>query len=155
MAVMKTLLFFLPIAFFLSGCMRQNPQVIKETDANKKVVLSFYNLAYNQKDAVKAVDSFTGNAEVRSIQGDTLLRGRTEIANSVINFLSSFKDVSFKSEWSYAEGETVILRWKITCTPKENYLTHPAGKPMVMRGATFCSLFERKIYNSFTYWNFN
>ena len=150
---MKNFLFLIIIALFLTGCMKQNPQYIKETDANKKIVLSFYNIAFNQGNPVKAVDAFTGNAEARSIKGDTLLRGRTEIANSISNFLNSFTDVKFKSEWVYAEGEVVIVRWIINCTPKENYFIYPAGKPMEIRGATFFKLFDRKIFNSLTYWN--
>jgi len=151
---MKNFLFLIIIAFFLNGCMKQNPQYIKETDANKKIVLSFYNIAYSQLDPVKAVDAFTGTAEAHSIKGDTLLRGRTEIANSITNFLNSFTDIKFKHEWVYAEGEMVIVRWIITGTPKENYLAYPAGKPMEIRGATFFKFFDRKIINSLTYWNY-
>lgn len=151
---MKSFLFLIIIALFLTGCMKQNPQYIKETDANKKIVLSFYDIAYNQGDPVKAVDAFTGNAEAHSIKGDTLLRGRTEIANSITNFLNSFTDVKFKSEWVYAEGDVVIVRWIINCTPKENNLTYPAGKPIEIRAATFFKLFDRKIFNSLTYWNY-
>ena len=151
---MKNFLFLIIIALFLTGCMKQNPQYIKETDANKKIVLSFYNIAFNQGNSVKAVDAFTGNAEARSIKGDTLLRGRTEIANSISNFLNSFTGVKFKSEWVYAEGEMVIVRWIIICSPKENYLAYSAGKPMEIRGATFFKLFDRKIFNSLTYWNY-
>ena len=151
---MKVLLLFITMSFILSGCMKENPQLIKETDANKKIVLSFYNIAFNQGNPVKAVDAFTGNAEARSIKGDTLLIGRTEIANSISNFLNSFTDVKFKSEWVYAEGEMVIVRWIIICSPKENYLAYSAGKPMEIRGATFFKLFDRKIFNSLTYWNY-
>jgi predicted SnoaL-like aldol condensation-catalyzing enzyme len=151
---MKGFLFLIIIALFLTGCMKQNPQFIKETDANKKIVLSFYNIAFNQGDPVKAVDVFTGTAEAHSIKGDTLLRGRTEIAHSITIFLNSFIDIKFKPEWIYAEGEMVIVRWIITCTPKENYLTYPAGIPMEIRGVTFFRLFDRKIFNSLTYWNF-
>ena len=151
---MKNILFFAVIILFLSGCMKQNPQFIKETDANKKIVLSFYYTAFNQRDPVKAVNAFMGNAEARSIKGDTLLRGRTEIAHSITIFLNSFIDIKFKPEWIYAEGEMVIVRWIISCTPKENYLTYPAGIPMEIRGVTFFRLFDRKIFNSLTYWNF-
>jgi ketosteroid isomerase-like protein len=133
--------------------MKQNPQLIKETDANKKVVLSFYNIAFNQKDPVKAVDAFTGSVEARSIKGDTLLKGRTEIAHSITNFINTFTDIKFKPEWTYAEGEMVIVRWIIECTPRDNYLTYPAGKPLEIRGATFFKLFDRRIFNSLTYWN--
>ena len=151
---MKVLLLFITLSFILAGCMKENPQLIKETDANKKIVLSFYNIAFNQGNSVKAVDAFTGNAEARSIKGDTLLRGRTEIANSISNFLNSFTGVKFKSEWVYAEGEMVIVRWIIICSPKENYLAYSAGKPKEIRGATFFKLFDRKIFNSLTYWNY-
>ena len=150
---MKNILLFLFTVLFLSGCMKENPQLIKETDANKKIVLSFYNTAFNQKDPVKAVEVFTGSAEALSIKGDTLLKGRTEIAHSITNFLSAFADVKFKPEWTYAEGEMVIVRWIIECTPKENYLTYPAGKPLEIRGAAFFKLFDRKIFNTYTYWN--
>jgi hypothetical protein len=151
---MKGFLFFITLSFILTGCMKQNPQLIKETDANKKIVLSFYENAYNLKDPVNAVSAFSGNADAVSIKGDTLLKGRTEIANSIIRFLDTFKDVKFKPEWIYAEGEMVIIRWVIDCTPKENYLTYPAGKPMEIRGAAFFRLFDRKILNSQTYWNY-
>jgi|CZKP01.1.fsa_nt_gi hypothetical protein len=150
---MKNILFFVFTVLFLSGCMKQNPQLIKETDANKKVVLSFYNIAFNQKDPVKAVDAFTGSVEARSIKGDTLLKGRTEIAHSITNFINTFTDIKFKPEWTYAEGEMVIVRWIIECTPRDNYLTYPAGKPLEIRGATFFKLFDRRIFNSLTYWN--
>jgi steroid delta-isomerase-like uncharacterized protein len=151
---MKNILFLIFTVLFLSGCMKQNPQLIKETDANKKVVVSFLNIAFNKRDPVKAVDAFTENAEVLSIKGDTLLKGRTEIAHSITNFLNSFTDIKYKPEWSYAEGEMVIIRWIIQCTPKENYLTCPAGKPLEFRGVTFFKLIDRKIFNSLTYWNF-
>ena len=150
---MKNILFFVFTVLFLSGCMKENPQLIKETDANKKVVLSFYNTALIQKDPVKAADAFTEAAEALSIKGDTLLKGRTEIARSVTSFLHNFSDIKFKPEWTNAEGEMVIVRWIIECTPKENYLTYPAGKPLEIRGATFFKLFDRKIFNSLTYWN--
>ncbi|MDR3611029.1 MAG: ester cyclase [Ignavibacteriaceae bacterium] len=150
---MKTLLLFIPFAILLSGCMRHNPQIIKETDANKKVVLSFFNNAFNEKNPVKSVNDFTNNVEALSAKGDTL-RGRSEIADSISSFLNSFSSVSFKSEWSYAEGEMVIVRWVITCTPKDNYLAYPAGHQFRIRGASFLKLFERKIYSSVTYWNF-
>ena len=150
---MKNILFFAVIILFLSGCMKQNPQLIKETDANKKIVLSFYNNAFNQRDPVRAVDAFTVTAEALSIKGDTLMRGRTEIANSITIFLNSFMDVKFKPEWVYAEGEMVIVRWIINCTPKENYFAYPAGNPLEIRGVTFFKLFDRKIFNSLTYWN--
>ena len=144
---MKNILLLICTTLFLSGCMKENPQLIKETDANKKVVLSFYNTALNLKDPVKAVDAFTGTAEAHSIKGDTLLVGRTAIASSITNFLNNFTDIKFKSEWIYAEGEMVMVRWIINCTPKENYLLYPAGNPMEIRGAA------RKIFNSLTYWN--
>jgi predicted SnoaL-like aldol condensation-catalyzing enzyme len=150
---MKNILLFVFTVLFLSGCMKQNPQLIKETDANKKVVLSFYNTAFNQKDPVKAVDAYKGTAEARSIKGDTLLKGRTEIANSISNFLNTFTDIKFKSEWAFAEGDMVIVRWIINCTPKENYSAYPAGHPLEIRGAAFFKLIDRKIFNSFTYWN--
>ena len=150
---MKNILFFVFTVLFLSGCMKQNPQLIKETDANKKVVLSFYNIALNQKDPVKAVDAFTGIAEARSIKGDTLLKGRTEIANSIANFLNTFTDIKFKSEWVYAEGDMVIIRWIINCAPKENIVAYQAGKPLEIHGAAFFKLVDRKISNSLTYWN--
>jgi predicted ester cyclase len=133
--------------------MKENPQLIKETDANKKVVLSFYNTALNLKSPVQAVDAFTGTAEVRSVKGDTLLIGRTAIANSITNFLNAFTDVKFKSEWVYSEGDMVIIRWKINCTPKVDYSVYPAGTPMEFRGASFFKLNDRKIFNSLSYWN--
>jgi predicted SnoaL-like aldol condensation-catalyzing enzyme len=150
---MKNILFFVFTILFLSGCMKENPQLIKETDANKKVVLAFYNTAFNQKDPVKAVDAYIGVAEARSIKGDTLLKGRTEIANSVTKFLNAFTDVKFKSEWAYAEGDMVIVRWIIHCTPKENIIEYPAGKPLEIHGAAFFKCVDRKISNSLTYWN--
>jgi ketosteroid isomerase-like protein len=150
---MKNILFFVLTVLFLSGCMKQNPQLIKETDANKKVVFSFYNTALIQKDPVKAVDAFSETAEASSIKGDTLLKGRTEIAHSITNFIKSFTDIKFKPEWTYAEGDMVIVRWIIDCTPKENYLSYPAGKPLEIRGATFFRLIDREIFNSLTYWN--
>ena len=150
---MKNILLLICTVLFLSGCMKENPQLIKETDANKKVVLSFYNTALNLKDPVKAVDAFMGTAEAHSIKGDTLLVGRTAIASSITNFLNNFTDIKFKSEWIYAEGEMVMVRWIINCTPKENYLAYPAGKPMEIRGAAFFKLIDRKIFNSLTYWN--
>jgi predicted ester cyclase len=148
---MKNFLFLIISVLFLSGCLKQNPQMVKETDVNKKNVLAFYNTAFNQKDPVKAVDAFTGNAEARSIKGDTLLKGRTEIAQSITNFINSFTDIKFKPEWVYAEGDMVIVRWIINCTPKQNYLTHPEGIPMEFRGVTFFKLIDRKIFNSLTY----
>jgi ketosteroid isomerase-like protein len=150
---MKNILLLICTVLFLSGCMKENPQLIKETDANKKVVLSFYNTAFNLKDPVRAVDAFTETAEVRSIKGDTLLVGRTAVANSLTNFLSSFSDIKFNSEWIFAEGDNVIVRWKINAIPKENYLTYPAGQPLEIRGAAFFKLVDRKIFNSLTYWN--
>jgi len=148
---MKNFLFLIISVLFLSGCLKQNPQLLRETDVNKKNVLSFYNIAFNQKDPVRAVDAFTGIAEARSIKGDTLLKGRTEIANSITSFINSFTDIKFKSEWVYAEGDMVIVRWIISCTPKQNYFTHPAGTPMEIRGATFFKLLDRKIISSLTY----
>ena len=148
---MKNFLFLIISVLFLSGCLKQNPQLLRETDVNKKNVLSFYNTAFNQKDPVRAVDAFTGNAEARSVKGDTLLKGRTEIANSITNFINSFTDIKFKSEWVYAEGDMVIVRWIISCKPKQNYLTHPAGIPMEIRGASFFKLIDRKITSSITY----
>jgi hypothetical protein len=150
---MKNILLLICSVLFLSGCMKENPQLIKETDANKKVVLSFYNTAFNMKDPVRAVDAFTGTAEARSIKGDSLLIGRTAIANSITNFLSSFSDIKFKSEWISAEGDNVIVRWIISASPKENYLTYPAGLPLEIRGAAFFKLIDRKIFSSVTYWN--
>ena len=150
---MKNILFFVLTVLFLSGCMKQNPQLIKEADANKKVVFSFYHTALIQKDPVKAVDAFSGTAEATSIKGDTLLKGRTEIAHSITNFINFFTDIKFKSEWTYAEGDMVIVRWIINCTPKENYLSYPAGKLLEFRGATFFRFIDRKIVNSRTYWN--
>jgi hypothetical protein len=148
---MKYFLFLILSVLFFPGCLKENPQLIKETDVNKKNVLTFYNTAFNQKDPVKAVNAFTGNAEALSVKGDTLLKGRTEIAGSITKFINSFTDIKFKPEWAYAEGEMVIVRWIIYCTPKENYLTHPAGIPMEIRGATFFKLFDRKITSSLTY----
>jgi predicted SnoaL-like aldol condensation-catalyzing enzyme len=148
---MKNFLFLIISVLFLSGCLKQNPQLLRETDVNKKNVLSFYNTAFNQKDPVRAVDAFTGNAEARSVKGDTLLKGRTEIANSITNFINSFTDIKFKSEWVYAEGDMVIVRWIISCTPKQNYLTRPAAIPMEIRGASFFKLIDRKITSSLTY----
>lgn len=133
--------------------MKENPQLIKETDANRKVVLAFYNNAFNLKDPVKAVDAYIGNAEARSIKGDTLLKGRTAIANSISNFLNTFTGIKFKSEWAYAEGDMVVVRWIINCTPKENIVAYPAGKPLEIYGAAFFKLADRKISNSLTYWN--
>jgi predicted ester cyclase len=150
---MKNILLLFCTVLFISGCMKENPQLIKETDANKKVVLSFYNTALNMKNPVQAVDAFTGTAEIRSIKGDTLLIGRTAIANSIINFLNAFTDIKFKSEWAYAEGDIVIIRWIISCTPKVNYSSYPAGNPMEFRGASFFKLSDRKIFNSLSYWN--
>jgi hypothetical protein len=150
---MKSFLLFLIAALLLSGCIKENPQLIKETDANKKIVLAFYNTAFNQRNPVAAVDDFSGNVEARSIKGDTLLKGRTEIANSISNFLNKFKDIKFKPEWVYAEGEMVIVRWIIEGTPKENYLSYPAGIPLEIRGAAFFRVINRKIFTSLTYWN--
>jgi predicted ester cyclase len=150
---MKKYFLLICSVLFLSGCMKQNPQLIKETDANKKVVLTFYNTAFNEKDPVRAVDAFTGSAEVRSIKGDTLLIGRTEIASSITNFLNTFTNIKFNSEWAYAEGDMVIVRWKLNCIPKEKYSDYPAGTPLEFRGAVFCKLVDRKITNSLSYWN--
>jgi hypothetical protein len=150
---MKILWLFILIALFLTGCMKQNPQVIKETDANKKVVLTFYNTAFNEQEPHKAVDAFSGTAEALSIKGDSLLKGRTEIANSLSGFLNSFTNVRFKPEWTYAEGEMVIVRWVITGTPRGIFFEHPAGVPLEIRGAAFLRLVERKIVHSITYWN--
>ena len=108
----------------------------------------------NERNPVKSINEFTDNVEARFIKGDTLLSGRSEIANAITNFLNTFSDIKFISEWSYAEGEMVIIRWVISCTPKENYLAYPAWSPIEIRGATFFKLFEKKIYNSVTYWNF-
>jgi predicted SnoaL-like aldol condensation-catalyzing enzyme len=127
---MKTFLFLLPLVLFLSGCMRHNPQLLKESDLNKKVVMSFYNTALNERNPAKSVGLLTNNVESRSVKGDTLLSGRTEIANSISNFLNNFRDVKFIPEWTYSEGELVIVRWVIKCTPKENYLTFSAGSPL-------------------------
>jgi len=66
---MKNILFFVFTVLFLSGCMKENPQLIKETDANKKVVLSFFNTALNKRDPVKAVSEFIPDAVAHSIKG--------------------------------------------------------------------------------------
>lgn len=150
---MKNILLFVFTILSLSGCMKQNPQLIKETDANRKIVLSYYDNAFNVKDPVKAVDAYAGNGEAHAIKGDTLLIGRTAIANSINNFLNSFTGIKFKPEWSYAEGDMVVVRWIINCTPKENIVAYPAGKPLEIYGASFFKLADRKILNSLTYWN--
>jgi hypothetical protein len=33
-------------------------------------------------------------------------------------------------------------------------LSYPAGIPLEIHGVTFLKLFDRKIFNSLTYWNF-
>jgi hypothetical protein len=151
---MNPFLLLLPLIIILSGCMRHNPQVIKEGDLNKKVVMTFFETALKERNPAKSVNEFTNNVSARIIKGDTLLSGKTEIANAISNYLNNFQDVKFTPEWSYAEGEMVIVRWAISCTPNKNNLAYPAGSPVEIRGATFFKLFEKKIYNSVTYWNF-
>jgi len=151
---MKNVFLFLILAILSSGCMRQNPQLVKETDANKKVVLAFFNAAYNVKDPIKAVNEYTPDAIAHSIKGDTLLKGRTDIAGSIAIFINAVDNFKFSHEWIYAEGDMVIVRWTINCTPKINMPDMPAGRPVVIKGSTFFRLIERKISWSYTYWNF-
>jgi predicted ester cyclase len=134
--------------------MRQNPQFVKETDANKKVVISFYNTALNEKNPIKAVNEFTPDAIVQSVKGDTLLKGRTDIAGSISTFIKAVDNLKFSHEWIFAEGDVVIIRWTISCTPKINLPDMPAGRPVSIKGAAFFRLIDRKISWSYTYWNF-
>lgn len=142
------------IAILTSGCMRQNPQLLKESDANKKVVITFFNTALNESNPIKAVNEFMPDAIAHSIKGDTLLKGRTDIAGSVSTFVNATDNLKFSHEWIYAEGEMVIVRWTITCTPKFNLPDMPAGRPVTIKGSTFFRLIDRKISWSYTYWNF-
>jgi predicted ester cyclase len=152
---MKSIIFLFFVAILSSGCMRENPQLIKETDANKKVVLSFFNTSFNQKDPIKAVNEFSPDAVTHSVKGDTVLKGRTDIAGSVSSFINSVDNLKFSHEWIYAEGDLVIVRWSLTCTPKINLPDMPAGKPVVIKASTFFRLVDRKITWAYTYWNFN
>ena len=142
------------VTLFLSGCMSENPQVIKETDINKKTVLSFFNTAYNLKQPDKASILFAAKSEARSIKGDTLLIGPTEIARSISSFLNNTDNVKFRSEWVYAEGEMVMIRWIISCTPKIDLFGMPAAVPIDIHGASFLKFFDRQIVSSVTYWNY-
>jgi predicted SnoaL-like aldol condensation-catalyzing enzyme len=151
---MKNIILLLFVTFLSSGCMRQNPQLYKETDANKKVVLSFFNTAFNERNPVKAVNEYTPDAISHSIKGDTLLKGRTDIAGAISTFIYDTDNLKFNHEWTYAEGDMVIVRWIVNCTPKINLPDMPAGKPVVIKGCTFFRLIDRKISWSYTYWNF-
>ena len=151
---MKNIIFLLFVAIIASGCMRQNPQMIKESDANKKIVLSFLNTALNLRDPIKAVNELTPDAVAHSIKGDTLLKGRTDIAGSISNFINDADNIKLSHEWIYAEGDMVIVRWTVNCTPKINIPDMPAGRPVVIKGSTFFRLIDKKISWLYTYWNF-
>lgn len=155
MNTMKKLIFFFSAVIFLSGCMRQNPQLVKEADANKKVVISFFNTALNKRDPIKAVNEISPDAVAHSVKGDTLLKGRTDIAGSLSTFVNAVDNLKFNHEWIYAEGDMVIVRWTVDCTPKINLPDMPAGRPVIIKGATFFRLIDRKISWLYTYWNFN
>jgi ketosteroid isomerase-like protein len=134
--------------------MRQNPQVIKETDLNKKTIVTFFNTAFNLKQPAKASLLYSANAEARSIKGDTLLKGPTEIASALSSFLYNNDNIIYKPEWIFAEGEMVMVRWNINCTPKFDLFGIPAGKPVEIRAASFFRFIDRQIVSSVTYWNF-
>ena len=139
---------------FVTGCSRFNKSFSKK-EANKKIVLDYWENFYNKKDLNTAFALFADSAVMWQNVNPTPIVGRNAIADNEKVFPAAFPDGHFKSEGIYADGDFVTLRWYADGTNTGSLMgMPPTNKPAVVHGCTVYEVKDGKIQKAWDYWDF-
>jgi len=139
-------------ALLCVGC-SQNDSA-KQLEANKQLVLTFWNTFYNEKNVEKAFQVFAENAVYESFATGAVDSGRATIQQKEEGFPKAFPDGKSRSEGIYAEGDYVVLRWYADGTNTVSLMgMPPTNKFVAMHGVQVFHIVNGKIQHVWDYWN--
>lgn len=139
------------VSFFIQGCAQQAPDY---REANKQLVLKWWDTFYNEKDVPKAMEMFAENAIYHSYATGSIDTGRANIQMKEEVFPKAFPDGKFRSEGIFADGDYVILRWNADGTNTESLMGMPHTNRFVdVHGTQIFFIKDGKIRHVWDYWN--
>lgn len=147
-------LFVILLFIFVSGCSRFD-RSLRKKEANKKVVLNYWENFYNKKDLNKAFALFADSAVSWSNINPSPIIGAKAIGDYERVFPEAFPDGHFKSEGIYADGDFVTLRWYADGTNTGALMDMPpTNKRVVVHGCTVYEVKNGKIQKMWDYWDY-
>jgi steroid delta-isomerase-like uncharacterized protein len=118
-------------------------------ERNKDVIRRLYTALWNEKSAdacVAAVETLFSADLVVHRSGRPVLRGLERMREFARLVPALYGDVRVVSEDEIAEGDRVVIRWRITGTHERELLGIPAtGRPLSFTGITIHRVANDKI----------
>lgn len=149
----RTMILFGVALLVVGGCAPKEDLKAKG-EANKELVLQWWDLFYNKKDVPKAMELFAENAIYCNYGTGAVDTGRAIIQQKEEAFPKAFPDGKFRSEGIFSDGDYVILRWNADGTNTESLMGMPPTNKFVdVHGAQIFLIQNGKIQQVWDYWN--
>ncbi|MFA5938308.1 MAG: ester cyclase [Sinimarinibacterium sp.] len=105
----------------------------------------------NRRDAT--IDELMVPNCIGYLEGQTI-KGAAEFHSVRRELISAFPDIRIKIEGSAADGDTVVLRWRLSGTHQgAAFGLQPTGKPFDVVGSTWFRFLDGKLIEGHDTWN--
>lgn len=123
-----------------------------QQEQNRALAIEWMNVAWNKRDDA-AVHRLLAPDAVGYCEGMTLT-GPLEFLKFRNEMLAAFPDFRMEILASVAEGDTVVLRWKVTGTHTGHALDlAPSGRQIAPVGSTWLTIKNGKLVEGHDTWN--